>query len=199
VVVSSFTPIRVRSGGAAYTDSLSQVWSADTGFSGGSTFSSNVAIAGTADQPLYRNERFGNFSYNFSVPNGSYTVTLKFAEIYQTAVGARRFNVAINGQTVLPNFDILAEVAPKTALDKAFNVSVTNGSISIAFTGIVKNPKVSAIQIVGGAPFQGDEPAAESVLIDDGPSGSWPDSLLRSVSSGLGERFGIVRQLFEGA
>ena len=41
-----------------------------------------------------------------SAPAGKYSVTLKFAELYWTAKGGRVFNVAINGTTVLSNFDI---------------------------------------------------------------------------------------------
>src|SRR5262249_16906030 len=39
VTLTPFTPIRVNAGGPAYTDTLGQVWAADTGFSGGSTAS----------------------------------------------------------------------------------------------------------------------------------------------------------------
>jgi chitodextrinase len=45
----SATTIRVNTGGAAFTDNLGQVWSADTGFNTGSAFSwGNISILGTA-------------------------------------------------------------------------------------------------------------------------------------------------------
>jgi len=50
-----------------------------------------------ADPKLYQTERYGNFTYQFTVPNGGYNVTLKFAEFYWTSAGKRIFNVAING------------------------------------------------------------------------------------------------------
>ena len=46
-------------------------------------------------------------------PAGSYTVRLDFAEIYWTAAGQRLFNVSINGQQVLTNFDIFATAGGK--------------------------------------------------------------------------------------
>jgi hypothetical protein len=148
-VIPVTSVVRVNSGGNAYTDPSGNAWSADTGFSsGGGTYSTAATIANTNQRPLYQSERYGNINYNFNVPNGTYQVTLKFAEIYFTQAGKRVFNVAINGQTVLSNFDILAQTAPNSALDKTFSVNVTNGTISIAFASVVENPKVSAIQII---------------------------------------------------
>ena len=47
-----------------------------------------------SDQTLYDSERYGNtFSYGINVPNGTYTVALKFAELYWTSAGQRVFNV----------------------------------------------------------------------------------------------------------
>ena len=87
--------IAVHSGGGAYTTSSGVQFGADTDFSGGSTYSTTKAISGTPDSALYQDQRYGNFSYTFAVPNGSYTVVLKFAEIYWSAAGNRVFDVAI--------------------------------------------------------------------------------------------------------
>ena len=145
---TSFSPIFVHAGGGAYTDSQGQVWSADTGFSGGSTWGTGAPILNTATPALYQTVRFGNFQYQFAVPNGSYTVTLKFAEVYYQATGSRVFNVGINGTQVLTNFDIVAQAhAAFTALDKTFPVTVANGSITIAFTSVVDWAMVNAVQI----------------------------------------------------
>src|SRR5216683_7088575 len=145
----SFAPIFVNSGGAAYTDTLGNSWSADTGFTGGSAASTTSAIANTPDPKLYQTERYGNSSYQFTVPNGSYNVVLKFAEIYWTKAGQRMFNVSINGTQVLTNFDIVAAAgASLTAVDKTFPVTVTGSSITIQFTtGSANQPKISAIEI----------------------------------------------------
>ena len=144
----AFTPIRVHAGGAAYTDPSGNVWSADTGFTGGGTYNTTHAITNTSTQPLYQNERYGNVRYQFTVPNGTHTVTLKFAEIYWSQAAKRVFNVAINGTTVLSNFDIFAQAgAEYKALDKSFSVPVTTGTITIQLTTLVNNAKISAIQI----------------------------------------------------
>src|SRR5580704_9856253 len=145
-----FTPIRVNGGGGAYTDSQGQTWSADTDFSGGNVFSTKSSIRNTPDSGLYQTERYGSFSYQFTVPNGNYNVVLKFAELYWTVAGKRIFNVSIDGTEVLANFDIVAAAgAPLTAIDKTFPVTVTGGTVKIQFLrGSVDQPKVSAIQIV---------------------------------------------------
>jgi hypothetical protein len=141
----------VSSGGAQYTDAQGAVWAADYGFLGVSnTYSTTATIMGTRSQALYQNARWGaGFLYNFSVPNGAYTVNLKFAENYWTRTGSRLFHVAINGQWVLANFDILAQAGgANMALDKTFSVVVTTGAILIQFTGAVDNAQINAIEIL---------------------------------------------------
>jgi hypothetical protein len=145
--------VRVNAGGAAYTDSSGNSWSADTGFSGGLTYSNNVLIAGTSDPALYRSQRWnrGPFSYTFTgLAAGSYQVTLKFAEIAYLGPGKRQFNVAIQGTRVLTNFDVAAQVGLNTALDKTLTASVdSSGQLTIAFSqGAANNPIVNAIQVV---------------------------------------------------
>ena len=144
------TPVvLVHAGGAAYTDSLGQNWIADADFTGGSTAGTTSTIKGTPDPTLYQTERYGSFSYQFAVPNGTHNVTLKFAEIYWTTTGQRIFNVSINGTQVLTNFDIVAAAgAPLTAIDKTFPVTVSNGTVTVQFIlGSANYPKVSAIEI----------------------------------------------------
>ena len=145
----SFSPIFVNSGGGAYTDTLGNSWSADTGFTGGSVSSTTKAIANTPDPALYQTNRHGPFSYQFNTPPGNYNVILKFAETYWTSAGQRLFNVSINGTQVLTNFDIVAAAgAPLTAVDKSFPVTVTGSSITIQFTtGTVDLPLVNAVEI----------------------------------------------------
>jgi hypothetical protein len=149
VQASTVSPIRVNASGPAYTDGAGKVWSADSGFSGGNTWTSQYAISGTTTPTLYQTCRWGVFGYNFAVPNGTYTVNLKFAEVTQFGVGRRVFNAAINGNAVLTNFDIYAQAGGLTAIDKSFPVTVSNGQIAIQFTqGAADYPLVSAIEIL---------------------------------------------------
>lgn len=92
----------VNCGGSAYTDGLGKLWSADQAYTtggwgyatGGSAYSTVDAIANTTDDPLYQSERYvtsGNLEYRFTVSNGTYNVTIKYAEIYFTSSGQKDF------------------------------------------------------------------------------------------------------------
>jgi len=81
----------------------------------------------------------------------TYGVRLHFAELTWTAAGQRTFNVAVNGTTVLSNFDIFATAgAQNRALTEQFNsVASSFGSITISFTrGGADNPEVNGIEII---------------------------------------------------
>jgi hypothetical protein len=63
------------------------------------------AVTGVADPGLYAFERFGNFTYTFSVAPGSYTAAFYFSEFYHGTenpvggVGSRLFDVYFNGNS----------------------------------------------------------------------------------------------------
>jgi hypothetical protein len=88
-------------------------FAADADFSGGSTRSTTDTIttsgaANPAPAAVYQNQRFGNFTYTLPslTAGAAYTVRLHFAEFIQNGPGRRTFSVAINGTTVLSNFDV---------------------------------------------------------------------------------------------
>ena len=149
---------RVNCGGGSYTDSNGNFWSADENYSGPNVFTTNVgdSIQNTSDQTLYQSDRLaGNptaLTYTFSVPPGQYNVTLKFAETYWGLPGKRVFNVFINNNPVIWNFDILYDAGGKDiAYDKTFSnlTPNQNNQFVIQFqTGLLDNPKINAIQIV---------------------------------------------------
>ncbi len=147
--------VRVNCGGPAYTDAAGHAWAADSGFTGGQTYSATSTIANTPDQTLYQTERWDSqpFSYNFNVTPGSYRVSLHEASLYSGVcnAGGRVFNVSINGTAVLTNYDMFNEVGCLYAQIKQFVVATTDGKININFTlGSASNPKIDAIEIVPG-------------------------------------------------
>ena len=145
--------IRIRAGdGGAYTDSQGRLWSADSGYSGsGGVFNTASAISNTSDQPLYQSERWtypGALQYDFQVPNGAYTVNLKFAENYATGPGQRVFDVVINGQMCAAGYDIFARAGGAgMAVDQQCTGS-SNGVISIQFLPVAGAPKINSIEIL---------------------------------------------------
>ncbi len=159
---TGFTILRIAAGQTgAVTDAQNDTWIADADFTGGTAVvtSPAAAIAGTDSPALYNGQRYGNpsFSYQFTVPDGAYTVVLKFTEQYVTGPGQRLFDVAINGAAVETQFDIYATAgAMNTAVDRTYPVTVSGGVIQIAFTpGTIQSPKVDAIEIIQGAAGDG--------------------------------------------
>ncbi len=156
-IQQQFTAIRVDAGSSTpYTDPLGQLWSSDTGFTGGGLYTINHAINGTPAPVLYQTVHY-NFNspitYQTAVPNGYYTVNLKFEENQFTQSGKRLFNVFINGQEVLSNFDEFAAAgAQYQAVDVPIPVTVTNGSIAIEFVPVLSATGVYAIEILAGTP-----------------------------------------------
>ena len=143
----AFTPLRINAGGAAFTDNLGQLWTADQLFTGGNTYATAAPIAGTTNDELYQTERYGNFAYHVPVPIGTYDVVLHFAEIYWTAPGQRVFDVAMEGTLVLDNLDIVAQVGTHTSLVRTISATVSDGVLDIVFTMVADQAKLSALEV----------------------------------------------------
>jgi hypothetical protein len=101
---------------------------------------------------VYQTERWGNMTYRVGslVPGRSYTVQLHFAEVVFASAGARKFNVNINGQRVLTEYDIFARAGARNrAIQETFSAPAdANGEIRVRFlAGTVDQPKISGIVI----------------------------------------------------
>lgn len=131
---------------------------ADTDYNTGNEYSdtstsiNTSGVSNPAPQSVWQTCRW-NSAFTYTIPGltagVTYTVQLDWAELTWTAVGQRVFNVAINGTTVLSNFDVYAQVGYKTALAKQFTVAAnSSGQIVIAFTkGSADNPFISGVEI----------------------------------------------------
>ena len=165
---------RVNGGGTAITGAPQ--WDADTSGSpspfvnaaetGNNTFSTTNTIdlthpsvpAGTP-QALFQTERWDpptapEMQWNFPVTPGIYEVRLYFADIYAgtQSVGARVFDVSVEGTIVLNDYDIFAEVGGYKGVVKTFTVAA-DSNLDIDFGHVVENPKINAIEILS-APGQ---------------------------------------------
>lgn len=139
------TTLRIDAGGngGAFSDGTYQ---ADAFFSGGTALNRpGQAIAGTNDDALYASERYGTMTYTLPMQNGTYSVTLKFAEMNATAIGQRLFHVDIQGARVLTNFDIFAVAGANTALDQTFQTTVSDGTLTIVLTTVADNAEIVGI------------------------------------------------------
>jgi hypothetical protein len=132
---------------------------ADEYFSGGgdsthTTHTINLTQPGANAAPMgvYQYGRAGVTTYTIPgmTAGSSHTVLLHFSENYFSATGKRVFNVAINGTSVLSNFDIYATAgAEYTAVEKTFTATAnSSGDIVIAFTdGTANQPLIDGIEI----------------------------------------------------
>lgn len=124
-------------------------------------------ISGTDDDPLYQSHTSGtsfgfasSFAYEIPVTPGCYTVTLHFAETFFLEEGERVFDVTIEGEQALTEFDVLDLVAPNTAFTQAFTVA-SDGTLRIAFAPatLMHEPFISGIEVVPALPLLCGDPS----------------------------------------
>lgn len=148
---SSATQIALNCNGPSHTDVEGVAYEAATPYvSGGSSSSKTYSYANADpdDYILYNTYCLGDFAIAVPVPDGNYTVTLRFAEVYWGDAGQRVFDVAAEGVTVLPAFDIVAAAGGnKRAYDVDLAVSVTDGELNLQFTSLVNLSLLNALII----------------------------------------------------
>jgi hypothetical protein len=167
---------RVNSGGDEFTDTFRQIWSADVHKNNDNSWGSlswtdnfeklpdyyasqrktSDLILGTKNQELFQSFRYGTdkLRYEFPVPDGEYLVELYFTEPWYGTGGGldckgwRLFDVAINDNVVLKDFDIWSEAGHDKAVKKTFIVKSKNGKLVISFPNVkVGEALISAIAI----------------------------------------------------
>ncbi|MEL6918381.1 MAG: malectin domain-containing carbohydrate-binding protein [Bacteroidota bacterium] len=155
--------LRLNSGGPEVIfDDI--IFLADDYFENSGTIYSNTGISDileTENDAIFYTERStdsdqGTFEYKIPITNGTYTIDLHFAEIFFGApnggaggVGQRVFDVVIEGQTVLMNYDIIEEVGTVTAVTKTFEINVFDELLHLEFSAGINRPKLSALEIYG--------------------------------------------------
>jgi hypothetical protein len=145
--------IRIKAGASApYTDASGNVWLADQGFVDGDVTErgSDLVIANTHDQGIYRSERYGMSSFSYKLPNGKYIVKLHFAETYEdiTGAGQRVFTFNVAGHE-FKDFDVWAKAGgANRAYVETVNVDITDGKLDITFTTNIQSPEINGIEII---------------------------------------------------
>lgn len=163
---------RVNCGGPDFVDTFGNKWLADTHKSQANTWGSlswaddfkNVPayfgsqrftfdlVDDTQNDALFQNFRYGmdKLKYEFPVPDGEYLVDLYFSEPWYGIGGGldckdwRVFDVAINDQVVLKDFDIWKEVGHAKAIKKTFTVKSKNGQLVINFPKVTSGEGIIA-------------------------------------------------------
>jgi beta-galactosidase len=148
-------------------------------------------IAGTKDWPLFQSFRFGRdrLKYHFPVPDGEYLVELYFTEPWlgtgggMDCTGWRKFDVAVNGKTIIKDLDIWKEVGHDKALKKTAVCRIAGGKLELSFPSVASGQAViSAIAIASKKTgIQPAQPA--SLLIKDLVIANGIDAKLWSVKT----------------
>lgn len=160
---------RVNAGGPAVAGSPE--WSSDTSAApsplrvgnGGDKVSGTGAAIDTSDPSLpagtpaalFQSERWdplgkGDMTWSIPTAGGTHRVTLFFAETYAPlgSVGARVFDVDVEGLTVLDDFDVFAAAgAINKGIARSFTIE-SDGQVDISFAHVTQNPIVNAIEVV---------------------------------------------------
>jgi hypothetical protein len=154
------TAIHINAGATtAYTATNGDVFSADQYYKSGTTESFPTrTISGTSDPTLYRYDRLGAVTYTIPVPNGTYDVRFHFVELTKTAIGQRKFNLDIVGDTPanpdISNLDIFQSAggANKALVMTIPGAVVIDGAINIKTIAVTDLPEIAAIEVLPVAP-----------------------------------------------
>lgn len=156
--------VRINVGGLAVGSFAADSGFGTTSVQGAGATVSVSGVPNAAPASLYDTERWSTEAFSYTSPiltaGRAYTVRLHFAERYVSTVGARRFNVALNGATAgglfLANLDVFA--AAGNAMNKAVVRSFTgvapaaDGKITVTFSlGSAQLPMVNGIEILSEA------------------------------------------------
>lgn len=149
---------------SSYRDRQGNVWGADAFYSGGSAIASpGQPIYRTRDSFLFRTMRAGDFSYKIPLQPGVYEMRLYFADSWDSPSAAmeggestRVFHVILNNETLLRDFDIIADAGPNTADVRVFKDvrPQSDGYLHLTFAGNQGAALLNAIEIVPGIPHR---------------------------------------------
>jgi len=146
-------PIRISAGGYGV-----EAFSGDIDFSGGSTnaWTSSIDSTGVIDPApvhVYQTERWGPSTYTISTltPGGSYLLRLHFCETSFNGPNQRTFNVTVNDDPVLTEFDVFMAAGGKNkAVVREFGVTADgSGQLVIQLIrGSHNNPSIRGLELI---------------------------------------------------
>jgi hypothetical protein len=131
---------------------------ADTDFGSGAASSTTHAIntsnwltSPVPPQSVLQTNRHGPMAYRMGgfTAGSTRSVTLYFVEHFWSAAGKRLFNVIINGNQVLTNFDVFADAGGQyIAVQRTFTTTASSrGEVVVQFVSGVDNPIVNGIVV----------------------------------------------------
>lgn len=155
--LATLSEVRIRCGAATpYTDPRGHVWVSDRYYEGGRAVQRRVEeIQGVLSPELFSSHRIGSFRYTIPLKPGVYELTLYFSEPSASAVTDRLFDVRVNGNAILTEFDILSEAgATDAALVKTWRdiEPGEDGILRLEFADRRAGALLNAIMLTPGTP-----------------------------------------------
>lgn len=171
-------------------------YQADRFASGGTAGSTADPITGAAQPSVYQSERYGTTTYNVPVTNASYSLKLHFVEMFQTMAGARQFSVTVEGQPVLQNFDLFAQVGHDVAYEVIVpQVLVADETLTVEMSAQIDNATISGFAIFsndGGEFIVPEEPESPLPPVSD-YSATGPFATVTETNTGPDGSYTIIR------
>ncbi|MEL6493789.1 MAG: carbohydrate-binding protein [Cyanobacteria bacterium J06623_7] len=172
--------IRINAGATEDTVGVNnQLWLADANFTGGQASTVDRPIVNTEDDFIYQSQRAGdNFSYSIPVEDGNYQVNLYLAELDFDDSGAREFDVSLEGELALNNYDIFRNT--RNAFLDGDNTAkivqlddlsiIRDGALNLDFASEINNATVGGIEIlpIEGARVLIEESGSETQVTEGG-------------------------------
>lgn len=146
---------------------------------------------------IFNEERWDEASgpeMEFSIPvaSGDYTVNLYLGNSFAGTADPddRIFDIVIEGVTVENNLDLIEEFGHRVAGMLTYNVTVSDGVLSIGFEHVTENPLINAIEVIQEALLGNQAPNA--VASANTTSGVAPLDVIFSGSSSTDDNNDIV-------
>ena len=145
-------PLKVNIGGEAVGDFLAdQEFSekVEYGFLSGSEriFPPDMVVANSNGDSVYHSERNDFPTYMVRVPNGTYKVTMMFAENSYTAAGKRVFDVLVENKMIEDNLDIFAKVGVNSAYKITVTTEVLDEILDLYFQAEIGNNVINGLLV----------------------------------------------------
>jgi hypothetical protein len=157
---SASIPIRLIAGysGNPQIDSAGTFWNADQYFHGGKTWLRPVTfLTGTSDPLLFRQWRMGDFTYDIPLSSGVYELHLYFVASEREGDDLATFSIAINGNRVLQNFDVVTDALGENVADERVFRDVQpaeDGMLHLSFVSERGVPVLNALEVLPGTPHK---------------------------------------------
>ncbi len=161
---NAFKEIAINVGSACYfieSHNIDYLWMPDQAYQQGGfghvggdvlrhprrkTVGSEVSVKGTENDPVYQTQLVGIEAFKWDVPQGTYELSLLFAEL--KTKGEHIMDIEVNGKTIWANLNVKQQYGSDRGVAKRFLITVadTHG-ITVAFKAKKGKTRLSGIKL----------------------------------------------------